>query len=168
MVIGRGMPARRAQLHASEDRRSGWAEIRRAAANQSIYKRGNLVAQEAAAFGLSNGLIMPIHGYGDLPAAVSYGGHDLDLSDDALAFVDDPPVCPPHQWVKPPQTLNNRLQQSDQRIIAPHVHQFMAPASRQSPSGGTSASRCLAARLRAAQGYDARRVSAVSGTRSAK
>ena len=29
MVIGRGMPARRAQLHASEDRRSGWAEIRR-------------------------------------------------------------------------------------------------------------------------------------------
>ena len=61
------------------------AEIRRGAANQSVYKRGNLVAQEAAAFGLSNGLMMPIHGYGDLPAAVSYGGHDLDLSDDAQA-----------------------------------------------------------------------------------
>lgn len=47
--------------------------------------RGLQVLAEAAEFRLTDGLVMPIHGMGDLPAAVSFGGDDLDLSDDAQA-----------------------------------------------------------------------------------
>jgi LuxR family quorum sensing-dependent transcriptional regulator len=48
-------------------------------------RRGLQVLAEAAECGLRDGLVMPIHGLGDLPAAVSFGGDDLDLSDDAQA-----------------------------------------------------------------------------------
>jgi DNA-binding CsgD family transcriptional regulator len=43
------------------------------------------VFDESAEFGLDSGLILPIHGLGDLPAAVSFGGKDLDLTPDAQA-----------------------------------------------------------------------------------
>lgn len=61
-----------------------WARCRRLAL-ESGDKRAIVVLDEAAEFGLTDGLIMPIHGFGDLPAAVSFGGDDLDMSDDAQA-----------------------------------------------------------------------------------
>jgi LuxR family quorum sensing-dependent transcriptional regulator len=61
-----------------------WAECRRQA-QRNEDRRALQVFAEAAEFGLTDGLIMPIHGLGDLPAAVSFGGRDIDLSDDAQA-----------------------------------------------------------------------------------
>ena len=48
-------------------------------------KRALQVFDEAAEYGIDSGLILPIHGLGDLPAAVSFGGEDLDLTPDAQA-----------------------------------------------------------------------------------
>jgi len=40
------------------------------------------ILAESAEFGLEDGFIMPVHGFGDLPGAVTYGGRDLDLSEE--------------------------------------------------------------------------------------
>jgi DNA-binding CsgD family transcriptional regulator len=61
-----------------------WSTVR-CLSDKDRFKRGAIVANEAAECGLSDGLIMPIQEFGDLPGAVSYGGHDLDLSEDAQA-----------------------------------------------------------------------------------
>lgn len=66
-------------------KKCSWAEARRAASKRGTFKRARQVSNEAAEFELTNGLIMPVHGFGDLPGAVTYGGDDLDLSDDAQA-----------------------------------------------------------------------------------
>ncbi len=61
-----------------------WAERKRVAERLGD-QRGLQVFAEAERHGLNTGLIMPIHGLGDLPAAVSFGGKDLDLTSDAQA-----------------------------------------------------------------------------------
>jgi len=61
-----------------------WAERKRVAERLGD-ERGLQVFAEAEQHGLNTGLIMPIHGLGDLPAAVSFGGKDLDLTSDAQA-----------------------------------------------------------------------------------
>jgi DNA-binding CsgD family transcriptional regulator len=61
-----------------------WAECRRVTELLGD-KRALQVFNESDEYGLNSGLILPIQGLGDLPAAVSFGGTDLDLSDDAQA-----------------------------------------------------------------------------------
>lgn len=61
-----------------------WAECK-LVADRLDDKRALQVFAESAEYDLDSGLILPIHGLGDLPAAVSFGGKDLDLSPDAQA-----------------------------------------------------------------------------------
>jgi DNA-binding CsgD family transcriptional regulator len=60
-----------------------WSQCKRATFRNDADPHALKMFGEASEFGLTEGLIMPIHGYGDLPAAVSFGGDDLDLGDDA-------------------------------------------------------------------------------------
>lgn len=61
-----------------------WAECK-LIAERLDDKRALQVFAESAEYDLDSGLIMPIHGLGDLPAAVSFGGRDLDLTLDMQA-----------------------------------------------------------------------------------
>jgi LuxR family transcriptional regulator len=60
-----------------------WAECRRQAIENGASARSLSVFKEAAKFELTDGLIMPVRGFGDLPGAVTLGGLDPDLSRDA-------------------------------------------------------------------------------------
>jgi len=72
-------------LHAlNQGGKTTWAQCKLVAERLGD-KRALQVFAEAAEHDLDSGLIMPIHGLGDLPAAVSFGGKDLDLSPDAQA-----------------------------------------------------------------------------------
>lgn len=66
-------------------RKTTWSDCKAIAAGEETGARALQVFDEAAEFGLKDGLVMPIHGLGDLPAAVAFGGEDLDLGDDAQA-----------------------------------------------------------------------------------
>lgn len=61
-----------------------WSQLKRQAELLDD-KAGLSVFAEAAKFDLVDGLILPIQGSGDLPAAVSFGGEDIDLGEDAQA-----------------------------------------------------------------------------------
>jgi LuxR family quorum sensing-dependent transcriptional regulator len=70
--------------HALRSRRKlTWKACREEAVRSEAKNCSLAVFDEAAEFDLTEGLIMPIRGLGDLPGAVTYGGHDLDLSADA-------------------------------------------------------------------------------------
>lgn len=72
------------QHAANHGAKTTWAERKRVAERLGD-ERGLQVFAEAAEYDLNSGLIMPIHGLGDLPAAVSFGGKDLDLTSNAQA-----------------------------------------------------------------------------------
>jgi len=59
-----------------------WSQCRRRAIKSGAGKRALNVFDEAAEVGLTDGFIMPVHGFGDLPGCVTYGGEDLDLSEE--------------------------------------------------------------------------------------
>lgn len=61
-------------------RKMTWSTCRAASERDGLEKRSLSVFDEAAAFDLTDGLIMPMRGIGDLPGAVTYGGYDPDLS----------------------------------------------------------------------------------------
>lgn len=70
--------------HALRSRRKlTWNDCREEAVRADLKKCALEVFDEAAAFDLTDGLIMPIRGLGDLPGAVTYGGCDPDLGADA-------------------------------------------------------------------------------------
>jgi LuxR family transcriptional regulator, quorum-sensing system regulator BjaR1 len=64
-------------------RRETWTECRRRVEKAGTLNRAVHVLEDAEAYGLRDGLIMPIYGIGDRPGAVSFGGYDVDLSQDA-------------------------------------------------------------------------------------
>ena len=59
-----------------------WRECRRRAAAEGSSKQALDIFDEAADFGLKDGFIMPVHGIADLPGCVTYGGDDVDLSEE--------------------------------------------------------------------------------------
>jgi DNA-binding CsgD family transcriptional regulator len=70
--------------HALRSRRKlTWKACRDEAARAGAKKCSLEVFDEAEEFDLTNGLIMPIRGLGDLPGAVTYGGYDPDLGAEA-------------------------------------------------------------------------------------
>lgn len=70
--------------HALHSRRKvTWATCRREAVFAGGSERALSVFDEAREFALTDGLIMPVRGLGDLPGAVTYGGDDPDLSPEA-------------------------------------------------------------------------------------
>lgn len=70
--------------HALSSRRKvTWSKCRADAVRTGATRRSLSVFDEASDFGLTDGLIMPVRGLGDLPGAVTYGGTDPDLSPEA-------------------------------------------------------------------------------------
>lgn len=59
-----------------------WSNCRRQAIAADNSRKQLAIFAESAEFGLEDGFIMPVHGFGDLPGAVTYGGSDLDLSEE--------------------------------------------------------------------------------------
>jgi len=57
-----------------------WSNCRNEALAKGASQKALTILDEAAEFGLEDGFIMPVHGFGDLPGAVTYGGRDIDLS----------------------------------------------------------------------------------------
>lgn len=68
------------QHAATGDRPIVWSTCK---AQTALTKDARRVFSEAAAFDLTDGYIMPIRGFGDMPGAVTFGGLDPDLSSDA-------------------------------------------------------------------------------------
>lgn len=64
-------------------RKSTWKSCRRQSELAGLGARSLSIFDEAAQFELTDGLIMPMRGIGDLPGAVTYGGYDPDLSPQA-------------------------------------------------------------------------------------
>lgn len=62
------------------NRKVTWKTCREEALRAEVDKKSLVVFDEAAEIGLTDGLIMPFRGLGDLPGAVTYGGRDPDLS----------------------------------------------------------------------------------------
>lgn len=56
-----------------------WSNCQKIAEENS---KTRTIFNESADFGLKDGFIMPVHGFGDLPGCVTYGGEDLDLGED--------------------------------------------------------------------------------------
>lgn len=70
--------------HALHSRRKvTWTACREEALQAGGRERALSVFEEAQEFDLTDGLIMPVRGLGDLPGAVTYGGHGPDLSPEA-------------------------------------------------------------------------------------
>jgi LuxR family transcriptional regulator, quorum-sensing system regulator BjaR1 len=70
--------------HAMRSRRAAtWSECRREYVRDGGKARSVSVFDEAAEFGLTDGLILPMRGIGDYPGAVTYGGNDPDLGPEA-------------------------------------------------------------------------------------
>jgi LuxR family transcriptional regulator, quorum-sensing system regulator BjaR1 len=62
--------------------RATWSKCREMAAAEGLDETARTISGESADCGLSDGFIMPIHGFGDLPGCVTFGGADLDLSEE--------------------------------------------------------------------------------------
>lgn len=70
--------------HAVNSRRAAtWSACRQEAVRAGGKERSLTVFSEAAEFGLTDGLILPMHGLGDHPGAVTYGGREPDLGPEA-------------------------------------------------------------------------------------
>ena len=65
------------------ERKITWSECRRLSVENGASARALNVFKEAAEFQLTDGLIMPVRGFGDLPGAVTLGGFEPDLSREA-------------------------------------------------------------------------------------
>jgi DNA-binding CsgD family transcriptional regulator len=72
------------QYAARGDTKTTWTEIKQNL-RHNPKSRAMKVFNEAAEFGITDGIIMPVLGFGDLPGAISLGGHDIDLTDDGRA-----------------------------------------------------------------------------------
>jgi DNA-binding CsgD family transcriptional regulator len=72
------------QYAARGDTKTTWTEIKQKLGHNPK-SRAMKVFNEAAEFGLTDGIIMPVVGFGDLPGAISLGGHDIDLTPDGRA-----------------------------------------------------------------------------------
>lgn len=69
--------------HAFEGKpRITWGACRAKAQAEGAGARAEQVFHEAAECGLTDGFIMPVHGIGDLPGCVTYGGDDIDIGED--------------------------------------------------------------------------------------
>lgn len=70
--------------HAVKSRRTAtWSACRHESVRSGGMERSITIFDEAAEFGLTEGLILPMRGLGDHPGAVTYGGHDFDLGPEA-------------------------------------------------------------------------------------
>lgn len=65
-------------------KKTTWTECR-AILRQESNARGQKVLNEASEVGLTDGVIMPVDSGSKLPGAISFGGHDIDLSEDGQA-----------------------------------------------------------------------------------
>jgi DNA-binding CsgD family transcriptional regulator len=65
-----------------------WSQCRDRARAGGACKRALDVFVEASEFELTDGYIIPVHGFGDLPGAVTLGGHDPDLSSEGRLSLD--------------------------------------------------------------------------------
>lgn len=74
------------QYAARGDTKTTWTEIKQHL-RHNPKSRAMKVFNEAADFGLTDGIIMPVVGFGDLPGAISLGGHDIDLTPDGRAWL---------------------------------------------------------------------------------
>lgn len=71
-------------LHALRNRRKiTWSACREEWQRSGGDQRALAVFDEATEFALTDGIIMPVRGLGDLPGAVTFGGQDPDLSPDS-------------------------------------------------------------------------------------
>lgn len=69
-----------------DNKKTTWTEIK-TQLGQNPKSRQMKVFNEAGELGITDGIIMPVIGFGDLPGAISFGGHDIDLTDDGKAWL---------------------------------------------------------------------------------
>ena len=65
-----------------------WSQCHDNACAAGAGKRVLDIFAEASEFDLTDGYIIPVHGFGDLPGSVTLGGYDPDLSDEGRLSLD--------------------------------------------------------------------------------